>query len=298
MHSNAVRRTLVIALCLLAFDASAKPDDLEAKVKNLKTGKDVDALFKHLDVQQGCAGCKKVVATKWLLANVDTKVLAITSTDEAKPCATWTLDVIVLQPVGNVLQQRGHIRQKVTGSSPLADVSSVAVHDAAVKDLVIHTDGECSGTRENILQVWSYEHSKLEELLKVDGFTTQKIVGPPPATIQVDKAKLLFDPLAYSYDALPQYDVTIKSTVSKDTDETLSMKECAAGVGTSLVSECGLSGSAKVQVAVQHGKAIGLTVSSTPPKPAFVRCMRKKLGEATWKDVPGATGCTRTFSSG
>lgn len=293
-----MRKRLIAAFTLLSLNASAKPDDLEIKVKNLKTGKDVDALFKQLDLQQGCPNCKKVVATKWLAANVDTKVLAVTTSDDAKPCAMHTLDVLVLEPVGKILQQRGHIRVKVSGASPVVEVSSAAVHDAAVKDLVIHTDGECNGTREKKLHVWSYEHGKLEELVSASDFTMYKINGPAPSTIAIDKTTLFFDPAAYAYDALPQYDVALKSSVSKDTDDTLSMKECAAPVSGGLAAECGLSGSATVKVVVQHGKATGLTVMSTPPKPAFVACMRKKLGEATWKDVAGASTCIRTFKAG
>lgn len=307
-----MRRTFVLAFVLFAFDASAKTDslaELEARVKALgkakDVSKDVEALFKSLGVVQGCspADCKKLVSTKWLTANLDSdsddeKVLAITTSNGAT-CASANLDVIVLESGPKGWRSAGHTRVHVSGAAPLTEVTAAAVHDSALKDLVVHVDGECSGTREQSMHVVTFEHGHLEELAAVNDLTSYKLLGTPPVTLQINGAsKLLFDPLAFAYDALPPYEAALKSSVSKDDDATLSIKECAASIPPALAVECGLAGKAKVQVLVQHGRAIGLSVSSTPAKPSFVRCMRQKLAQATWNDVPGATGCTRTFNAG
>jgi hypothetical protein len=73
--------------------------------------------------------------------------------------------------------------------------------------------------------------------------------------------------------------------------------ECAAPLGAGIVANCGLSGSAKIHVLVQKGKALGATVTVTPAHPDFVRCVRKEIAAATWKSVPGATSCIRTYTA-
>lgn len=284
--------------------------------KDLAKGKDgskrFDAFMKYLGVNATCpaADCKEIASTKWLTANLDSdaedeRVLAITAVGSgACPAAHFT--VIVFDSVANGFTAVAHKTLRLSGAAkPITDVTASHVHSAAAKDLVLRVDGECpDGAREHEVHVDALDNNKLVELVDSTQYSkdlvSHRIVGSPPASMELagakGKTKLLFDEASNAYDPLPPYDVAIKNNVSKDDDTTLSMKECAAPLGTALMSECGLSGSAKVQVVVQHGKAIGLSVGATPASPSFVRCVRKELAASSWKDASGAIGCTKTFT--
>jgi hypothetical protein len=307
---------LLLAPIARAKDHSHPLKELEERAKkDLAKGKDgakrFDAFMKYLGVAATCpaADCKEIASTKWVTANLDADVedehvLAITTVGSG-PCPAVHFTAIVFDSVPNGFTAVAHRTLRLSGAAkPIAEVTAAHVHSAAAKDLVFRIDGECpDGAREHEVHVASLESGKLVELVDSTQFskelTAHKIVGSPPAAIELvgaKKIKLLFDEASAAYDPLPPYDVAIKNNVAKEDDTTLSLKECAAPLSTTAVSECGLSGSAKVQVVVQNGKAIGLTVSSTPSSPTFVRCLRKELAAATWKSAPGAIGCTKTFT--
>jgi hypothetical protein len=109
------------------------------------------------------------------------------------------------------------------------------------------------------------------------------------------KTKLAYDETSASFDALRPYDEVIKKSVSKDDDVTLSVKECAEPLGTTLATECHVDGSVELQVAVQQGKALGATVTLSPANTEVTRCLRAHIAAATWKSAPAVSGCVRTF---
>ncbi|GAC1351543.1 MAG: hypothetical protein NVSMB1_05580 [Polyangiales bacterium] len=93
------------------------------------------------------------------------------------------------------------------------------------------------------------------------------------------------------------YDEAMKSTVSDFEADTLSSKECAAPVGGNIAAGCGLNGSARAQILVKAGKAVGVTVTTDPSQPGVNSCMSSTIRGLSWRSVPGATGCIRTFKS-
>ncbi|MBI2395416.1 MAG: hypothetical protein HYV09_37955 [Deltaproteobacteria bacterium] len=291
--------------------------DVEAQAKGLSTAKDVpvayDALMSWLGLSACPSGeCDKVLSVKWTDANLDAdeadeRVLAIT-TSGAGACPSARVAVVVLDKTAKGWIAAASTSLRIAGATaPVAEVVAAQVHSAKVKDLVVRLDGRCDGgEREHELRVVTFEQGRLDEIAtSVDfvgkGLVAHAVSGAAPATIQLTDAKgktqLWFDPSAYAYDALPPYEDAKKATVSKDDDDTLSTKECAAPLSAAVALECGLEGSAKVQVLVKQGKAIGATVAVTPANPSFVRCMRKHVASASWPSLPGATGCVRTFAA-
>lgn len=314
------RLLLSLSLGLVAPGASAKDADeitgkqLDAQVKKLlgkgDASKRFNAMMKFLGVQDHCsANCKEIASAKVLTANIDgdgddEKVLAIATVGDGA-CPAATLEVFILDLKGKGFVPLVHTSMSLTGGTkPTLDVVATAVHSATLKDLVLHVDGQCAGgTREHSIKVITFEHGKLEELANsadVPELVSYSIVGPPPATIQLKDAKathkLVFEPVGFMYDALPPYDLTIKNSVSKDTDDVLTTKQCAAPLGSSVAAACKVSGTAKLQVAVKEGHAIGLTVTTTPEQPKVVNCLRKNVAAATWDSTPATSGCSQTFT--
>lgn len=93
------------------------------------------------------------------------------------------------------------------------------------------------------------------------------------------------------------YDDALKNSVSDMDAETLSMKECAAPVGGDIAASCGLNGSATAKIVVKNGRAAGVTVTTDPSQPGVNSCMSGRISGLSWRSVPGATGCIRTFKA-
>lgn len=322
------------SLLLLTNGASAKKPhpglpkplkEIEARAKQLSKEKDPAAAFdgfmKWLGVEATCeaSACKSVASTQWLTANLDgdaeeEKVLAIVTHGDG-PCKAASLEVLVFEPGGNDWVAKDRTRLLHAGAaSPKLEVTAVHVHHDKMKDLVLHADGQCEGgAREQTVRVESFEQSQLLTLADSAEHVGTALVsyslhapsaGSPPSPIELThgngktkQTKLFFDDLAAIYDALPPYETALKSSTSKDDDATLSTKECAAPLGGEVAMACHLAGDAKVQIAVQNGKATGVTITMSTPKASFASCMRKKVAAAQWPSVPGVTGCVRTFSA-
>lgn len=296
--------------------------EIEARAKALVTTKDkpedaaarFDAFTKWLGMSLLCpeGACGSIVSAKWTSANLDLdeddeKVLAIT-TAGAGTCAPAHVEAIVFDATKDGWAAVGHASVRLAAATgPTTEVVAASVHASKVKDLIVRVDGRCDGgERAQELRVLTLEHGRLEEIAASADFVGTGLVahaleGAPPAKLVLTDANgkkpLFFDEAAFAYDALPPYDVALKASVSKDDDETLGTKQCAAPLGPSVALDCGLEGKAKVQVVVQKGRATGLSVSVTPAHPSFVRCMRKHVAAASWPSVPGATGCTRTYAA-
>jgi hypothetical protein len=93
------------------------------------------------------------------------------------------------------------------------------------------------------------------------------------------------------------YDDALKNSVSDMDAETLSTKECAAPIGGDIAGACGLNGSATAKVVVKNGRAQGVTVTTDPSQPGVHSCMAGRIQGLSWRSVPGATGCIRTFKA-
>ncbi len=297
--------------------------EIEARAKALVQPKDddkdkdaaarFDAFVTWLGVETTCpsGACESIVSAKWISANVDAdegeeKVLAITTVG-AGTCAPAHLEAIVFDVKdGLVAVGRAGLRI-AAATAPTTEVVAATVHSPKVKDLILRVDGKCEdGDRAQALKVVTAEHGRLEEIAASKdfvgtGLVTHALTGAAPVTIRLTDAsgtkELLFDEAAFAYDALPPYAAALKASVSKDDDDTLTTKQCEAPLGPTVALDCGLEGSAKVQVLVQHGRPTGLTISATPANAGFVRCMRKRVATMTWASVPGATGCVRTFKT-
>lgn len=323
-----IRRILPLALPVLvlcsAGPASSKPKklegqpqalaELEAKVKDLEKSKDpradFDALATWLDVPVTCAkdACDKISA-KWLVGNLDDdapdeRVLAIT-TKGTGTCAPASLEVFVFDATSKTdVRVLGHAHAAVSGAK-LADVSLANVHSSALKDVVVRTEGQCgAAAAEHVVRIYTLETGRLEELVTSEDWAgtslvSHAFVGTAPVAIELStakgKTKLAWDP-AQGYDPFPSYDQAKKSALSASDDETLGTKECAAPLGSDVALDCKLRGSAKVDVLVQNGKALGMTVATTPVDRDFAHCLRKKLSTTTWKSAGAASGCTRTWA--
>jgi hypothetical protein len=319
------------SLLLVSGGASAKKPhpglpkpmkEIEAKVKQLAKEKDpalaFDGFMKWLGLEATCepSACKSIAEAKWLTANLDgdaedEKVLAIVTHGEG-PCKPASLEVLVFEPFDEAWVAKDRTRLLHAGATtPKLEVSASNVHHDKIKDLVLHADGQCAGgAREQSVRVESFEHAQLLTLADSAEHVGTALVsyalhapsaGAAPSPIELSdgkvKTKLFFDELAFMYDALPPYETALKAATSKDDDATLSTKECAAPLGGDVAMACHLSGDAKVQVAVQNGKATGVTITMSTPKASFASCMRKKVAAASWPSLPGVTGCVRTFSA-
>lgn len=292
--------------------------DVEARVKVLTKTKNAaetfDALTEWLGVPAvSCPtdACDSLVSAKLLSGNLDgdaeaEKALVIV-TRGAGECAATSLEVLVLDPVagGKDVKLVAHTRLSARGGKDtVADASLAKVHSAALDDLVLRVDGRCGkGPREHVVRVHTLESGRLEEIASSEDVAGKEldshaVSGGPPATIDFasgkGKTKVSFD-AAYGYDPYPSYEAAKKNAVSKQDDETLLPNECSAPLGTNLAADCDLSGSAKIEVLVQNGKALGLTVTVTPANLPTARCLRQRVATAAWKSVPGASGCTRSF---
>jgi hypothetical protein len=314
-----LRKLLALAVLLVAPRAAADAHsfgEIETQLKTLAKPKDPALAYESftawLGLSSKCpAGCK-TFSSKWIAAELDgdpeaEKVLAITASAGGK-CGAASLEVFVFDAVGKDWSAVAHESLALAGAdAPVADVAAKKVHDPKIDDLILHVDGRCEGgAREQQIDVLTLEKGKLRSLAASQDYVgsallSYEIVGAAPATIELHsasgKSKLLYDEASVSYDALPPYESTLKASLSKDDDDVLSTSECAAPLPASLASECKLDGTMKVQVVVQHGKAIGLTVKVDPSKPKTARCVRKKVAAASWKDLAGASGCVRTFAA-
>lgn len=318
----------LVAVSAFAGPASPKPKklkgepralaDIEAKAKALEKSKDpagdFDALTEFLGVSSVfCApeACKSITHVKWLTGNLDAdadseKVLAITARGGGE-CAPTNLDVFVLDATSKTeFKVVAHTRQSFdAGKDPIAEASLAKVHSSAVDDLVVRVDAQCQKSpREHVLRVHTLESGRLEEIassadLLGKDLLSHAFVGSAPVTLELasakGKTKLTFDP-AHGYDSFPSVETAKKTAITKSDDDSLGANECAAPLGTNLASDCDLSGTAKVEVLVQNGKALGMTVTVTPASLSTTRCLRQKVAAASWKSAPGVTGCTRTFT--
>jgi hypothetical protein len=326
---------LFLAPLTIAPSASAKKPhpglpkpmkEIEAQAKQLTKGPTsatgaaaaFDGFMKWLGLEASCesSACKSVASTQWLTANLDEdaedeKVLAIVTLGDG-PCKAASLDAIVFEAAGSDWVAKDRVRMLHAGATtPKLEVTAASVHHDKIKDLVLHADGQCTGgAREQLLRVESFAHGQLQTMADSTEHVGTGLLsyalhapsaGASPSPIELTdgkgKTKLFFDELAFAYDALPPYETALKASTSKDDDATLSTKECAAPLGGEVAAACHLSGDAKVQVAVQNGKAIGLTVTMSPAKSSFAHCMRKKVAAASWPSLPGVTGCVRTYSA-
>jgi len=293
--------------------------ELETELKKLtkKEGKDAaakryDAFMSFIGLAATCpaADCHAINGTQWITANLDAdaddeKVLTITTVGDGA-CPSARLQVLVFDstPKGWVASDQMHLH--LSGATkPILQVTAANVHDSKMKDLVLRADGQCSGgKREHEVRVESFEKGRLDTLMASADHTSDllghALVGAAPAAIELTdakgKLKLWYDTDSAAYDGLRPYDEAIKKSVSKDDEVTLSTKDCAAPLGPALAAECHLDGNAKLQVAVQQGKAIGATVTVTPANHATTRCLRARIASESWKDVAGVTGCVRTFA--
>ncbi len=316
-----VRRMSLGLLVLLSVESASAKDlgdatakDLDAEVKKLlgkgAPSKRWDAMMKFLGVSRSCpAECKEIASAKVLTANLDgdsddERVLAITTVGDGA-CAAASLEVFVLDPKPKGFASLAHTHLHLSGGAkPLGEVTATKIHSASVKDLVLRVDGQCPGSaREQSIRVVTLEHGKLEELASsetVPELASYAVHGAPPATIELKDSKatttLYFDSVAFAYDALPPYEPTMKNSVSKDTDDVLTTKQCAAPISAAVAAACKVSGTATIQVAVREGQPIGLTVTTTPEQPPVVRCLRKKVARATWDSTPAVSGCKQTFT--
>lgn len=91
------------------------------------------------------------------------------------------------------------------------------------------------------------------------------------------------------------YEDALKNTVSDMEADMLSSKECAAPISGDIAGGCGLNGSATAKVVVKNGRAVGVTVTTDPSQPSVNSCMAGRISGLSWRSVPGATGCIRTF---
>jgi len=301
----------LLAVAAFAGPASSKPKklkgeprglaDIEARTKVLEKSKDAagdfDAFTEWLGVASVfCApeACKTIASVKWLTGNLDAdaeleKVLAITTRGGGE-CAPSNLDVFVLD---------------ATSKTAVAEASLAKVHASTLDDLVVRVDTQCAKSpRDHVLRVHTLESGRLEEIAtSVDllgkDLVSHAFVGSAPVTLELasakGKTKLTFDP-AYGYDAFPSVEAAKKTAITKSDDDSLGANECAAPLGTNLATDCDLAGTAKVEVLVQNGKALGMTVTVTPASLSTTRCLRQKVAAASWKSAPGVTGCTRTFA--
>lgn len=293
--------------------------ELDAELKKLtkkdskeSAAKRYDAFMTFIGLAATCpaADCHSIVGTQWLTANLDDdaddeKVLTITTAgDGACPSARMQVLVFDNKPKGWVASDQTHLH--LSGATkPTLQVTAAHVHDAKIKDLVLRADGQCaSGKREHEVRVETFQLGHLDTIMTSSDHTKELVshalVGAAPVAIELadasGKTKLFYDEDSAAYDPLRTYDDVIKKSVSKDDDVTLSTKECAAPLGGELASTCHVEGTAKLQVAVQHGKAVGATVSVNPPNREVIRCLRKHVAAETWKDVSGVSGCVRTFA--
>jgi len=294
--------------------------DLDAEVKKLikKDSKDpatkrFDHLMTYLGLAASCpaADCHAITGAQWVTANLDAdtddeKVLAITTVGDGK-CPSARLHVFVFDAKEKNFVVSDRTELHLTGAAkPTLQVTAAHVHDGKVKDLVLRADGQCDGgKREHEVRIESFAGGRLSTLVNSADHTTELVshalIGAAPAAIELTDSKgktarLWYDADSEGYDALRPYTEVIQKSISKDDDVTLSPKECAAPLGSTLATECHLEGNAKLQVAVQHGKAIGATVTITPASAETNRCIRAKLASETWKDVAAVSGCVRTFA--
>ena len=93
------------------------------------------------------------------------------------------------------------------------------------------------------------------------------------------------------------YEDALKNSVSDNDSEGISLKECSAGVGGDVAGGCGLNGKATAKYLVQNGKAKGVSVTTDPPQPGVESCMRARIAAVSWRSMPAATGCIRTFKT-
>ncbi len=271
-----------------------------------------DAFMTFIGLAATCpAGdCHAIAGAQWLTANLDEdaddeKVLAITTTgDGACPSARMQVLVFDNKPKGWVASDQTHLR--LSGANkPTLQVTTAHVHDAKIKDLVLRADGQCSsGKREHEVRIESFAQGHLDTLMTstdhAKELLSHALVGSAPVAIDLTdatgKTRLFYDEDSAAYDPLRPYDEVLKKSVSKDDDVTLSVKECAAPLGGELASTCHVEGTAKLQIAVQHGKAVGATIAVTPANREITRCLRAHVATTTWKDVDGMSGCVRTFA--
>ena len=92
------------------------------------------------------------------------------------------------------------------------------------------------------------------------------------------------------------YDDALKNSVSGNEEEGISMGECAQA-GGDIALGCGLSGKATAKFVVQGGRTKGVSVVTDPPQPGVNSCMAARIGSMSWRNMPAATGCIRSYKT-
>ncbi len=92
------------------------------------------------------------------------------------------------------------------------------------------------------------------------------------------------------------YEDALKNSVSGSEDEGISISECSA-VGGGIAAGCGLNGSATAKFMVQKGRVQGVSVTTNPSQPGVEACMRGAISGVSFRNMPAATGCIRTFKA-
>ena len=92
------------------------------------------------------------------------------------------------------------------------------------------------------------------------------------------------------------YDEALKNSISDNDSEGISMAECGA-VGGGVAGACGLNGKATAKFMVQGGRVKGVSVTTDPSQPGVESCMRSAIGGMSFRNMPAATGCIRTFKA-
>ncbi len=93
------------------------------------------------------------------------------------------------------------------------------------------------------------------------------------------------------------YDTALKSAIGDMDAELLSPSECGNPIGTGIAASCGLDGKAWVKVAIQHGHALGVTVTTDPDQPGVNSCIAGNVRGLSWRNTGGVSTCTRTFKT-
>jgi hypothetical protein len=93
------------------------------------------------------------------------------------------------------------------------------------------------------------------------------------------------------------FESALKNSISDMDADTLSPGECGNPIGTGIALGCGLDGKAWVKVAIQNGRALGVTVTTDPDQPGVNSCIASGVRGISWRSTGGVSTCTRTFKT-
>ena len=114
-----------------------------------------------------------------------------------------------------------------------------------------------------------------------------------PATEATAKAQET--PAATPAGAPGSYEEALRGATSGADDEVLPPSECARPITSSMVMDCGVSGSVSVRLAIQNGRLIGVSADSQPHQPRVEACVQRRARAYAWRKTAGLTTCTRSF---